>query len=87
MSSRARIALLLITLLVCPIITVANDFSAINRPNDPLLSLDAASLSLPVLSAVTMVLVVYDFVSYHEAPIVSRLVPRLLDWHSPPASA
>lgn len=85
MSSRARIALLLITLLICPIITVANDFAAINRPNDPLISLDAASVSLPVLSVVTILLVSCEFVSCHDAPIVSRLVPRLLDWHSPPA--
>jgi hypothetical protein len=85
MPSRARIALLLITLLVCPIITVANDLAAINRPNDPLMSLDSARVSLPVLSVATIVLVSCEFVSYHDAPIVSRLVPRLLDWHSPPA--
>jgi hypothetical protein len=86
MSSRARIALLLITLLACPIITAANDFAAIYRPNDPVTSLDVASISLPVFAAATVVLVACEFVSNHEAPLVLALVPRLLDWHSPPAA-
>lgn len=85
MSSRARIALLLITLLACPIITVANDFAAIYRPNDLLMSVDAASVSLPLFSAATVVLVVCEFVSHQDTPLVLALVPRLLDWHSPPA--
>ena len=86
MSSRARIALLLITLLACPIITVASDFAAINRPNDLLMSVDAGSVSLPVLTAKTVVLVTCEFVYHHDTPLVLALVPRLLDWHSPPAT-
>jgi hypothetical protein len=86
MSSRARIALLLITLLACPIITVANDFAAINRPNDPLALLGVAGVSLPVFTAATVVLVACEFVSYHDVAPILALVPRLLDWHSPPAT-
>ena len=80
----ARIALLLIALLLCPIISAADDFAAISRPNDHWLALDAVALFVPVL-ALVMMLVAFGFVRIEEMSPASALLFATRESRGPPA--
>jgi hypothetical protein len=83
MTSSERIALLLLALLACPIISAADDFAAISRPQDPVFAFDTVAMFVLAFELV-VVLCAFEVVSFDNPCSASPLLINERDSRGPP---